>query len=1089
MLGDTKSTSNRGDIGYKRKVHDYYLPIMTALILCVLFAGAIALTVSDAEEITFNDGKYTYAVTSQEDRTVTLTGLYDESLTEITIPDTVTHDGITYVVTAVGDHAFQLYEITGTLNIPANVKTIGYRAFEGIKITSLAFASDSKLETISKYAFNGCSEIKGTIEIPSCVKLIDDTAFNLCGGFESLVFKDSTLDLEIGSSAFSNCKSLKTLAIPNRVTSISDSAFKGCTGLETLTFVSGSKLGTIGEFAFADCTGLGDISFPKSLTLLDRYSFYKSSVTGISFETGSQLKTIDYYAFNSCEKLAGSIAFPSSLEKIGTGAFQGTDITSITFTEPTGDAADLTIEDRAFSGCKSLNCQLVLPSNLSTLGDSSFEGTSIAGVVFNGNGPETVGPWCFANCEKLAGNLKIMAGTKTISEYAFYKTKIASLDLNDATSLEKIEKSSFFLIDTLHITSLTIPSSVYSIGDSAFAEAKIDKLKFAIDSKLDIVGSFAFANCGIGGELLIPSSLEFIGAMAFSDNGFTELIIDYDSKLIQIMDNAFSGCSMVENTVIFIPKGLVNIGSQCFSGMGKNVFVVDELNTVYSSNAKGWLVSKDGTTVVCCLDCDDALKLEGIKKIEDGAFSGLSITSLVLGEGLESMGTFAFAGCSELGGNVDFPSSLKSIGSKAFQGTNITSISFAHDSHLSTIGAGAFSGCDTITGDIVIPASVESIGGEAFSTTAICSLSFEDGSKLLSIGKAAFKYCKNLVAVTVPANVIVINEEAFSRCTNLSSVTFEGDKIEAIESQAFSACNNLSYVKFGQLNNLASVGESVFTHNGTHAGPTMFKESVADIPMEFTLDNKSKFAGNLFTKDSGEMSDPLCRSYVVTVDFRIEWIENYEIYVPVGKVMERPELIESEHYVCTGWYVGNTLWTFDKVITGDMTMEPRFAIIDDNGHAVVDGSPCIVEIDFTNESLLSARIQFGSGLFIDIDKGTCNDIIRISMVSKVRDRYETTIDETYHGIVTITLPCDYSRGFPEVYHYDGTTKEKMESSIDYIDGTVTFWTEHSSTFGVEYRQWDDDSAGTGNNAVAIIFGMAIAVIIAVIGVCFYMRRQ
>ena len=118
----------------------------------------------------------------------------------------------------------------------------------------------------------------------------------------------------IGEEMFYNSK-LKTVVIPANVTTIGGSAFKNCSSLATVTFEKESQLKTIGGGysgssyygAFSDCP-ITSIEIPASVTTIGTAAFKGcSSLTTVTFEKGSQLKTIgggsysDYYYGAFCQ--------------------------------------------------------------------------------------------------------------------------------------------------------------------------------------------------------------------------------------------------------------------------------------------------------------------------------------------------------------------------------------------------------------------------------------------------------------------------------------------------------------------------------------------------------------------------------------------------------------------------------------------------------------------------------------------------------------------------------------------------------------------------------------------------------------------
>ena len=189
----------------------------------------------------------------------------------------------------------------------------------------------------------------------------------------------------------------------------------------------------------------------------------------------------------------------------------------------------------------------------------------------------------------------------------------------------------------------------------------------------------------------------------------------------------------------------------------------------------------------------------------DSPFYNSDIKSVVIGDGVTTIGNYAFYNCTNLS-SITIPDSVTTIGSDAFYNCyNLTNITIPDS--VTTISNSAFYNCSNLS-SILIPDSVTTIGSSAFYNTAYYNNSSNWENNVLYIDNYLIKAKTSLSgSYTIKDGTKVIANNAFSGCTNLTSITIP-DSVTTIGNYAFSGCTNLASAAIGA--GVTLMGSSVF---------------------------------------------------------------------------------------------------------------------------------------------------------------------------------------------------------------------------------------------------------------------------------------
>ena len=408
------------------------------------------------------------------------------------------------------------------------------------------------------------------------------------------------------------------------------------------------------------------------------------------------------------------------------------------------------------------------------------------------------------------------------------------------------------------LTSIVIPSSVTTVEDFAFRECYGLK-KVEIPGSIGKIAYGTFFYCKKLAEVVIPEGITSIGMSAFERcYGLTSIVIPSSVTLIDL--NAFFECPKL---IEVINKSSLNIvkGAKDNGYVASYALNVKKRETSDIKNENGYLFytyadSGNVNYLLGYVGGSDEIILPdayngGDYEIYKYAFyEDATLKRVVLGNGVKTINSHAFAACSELT-EVVFSQKTETIGYAAFERCTalknvvigdgvvyINGFAFSECSNLisvtignnvKTIESGAFYGAYRLV-EVINKSSlniekgskgngyvayyalqVKSTGNDGMvNKDGYLFYSCEDGVYLVgyegnetdlilpddfngnqySINSDAFNSFKNIRSVVISNGVIAIGVRAFFECSNLLSVVI-GENVASIGDTAFSGCEQL----------------------------------------------------------------------------------------------------------------------------------------------------------------------------------------------------------------------------------------------------------------------------------------------------------
>lgn len=492
----------------------------------------------------------------------------------------------------------------------------------------------------------------------------------------------------------------------------------------------------------------------------------------------------------------------------------------------------------------------------------------------------------------------IPATVLSIGDSAFiYCDALTTVTFAENSQLKSIERAAFWGSEHVHprFKEIKIPDSVETIGNGAFYECR-DLERIALPSALQTLSSVTFYNCTALSEVTFPASLKTIESSAFSGcRNLSE--VKLPASLTAIQSYVFDDCSSLETVFYYgsleqwskinVAKGF--LGYSCPSLVMNDytaqfISVMDE-NDPYPPPKTVTITKYTGTESTVILP--STINSWPVTKIGEDAFQdNTTITSVTIPASVTEIGSNAFADC-----------------------TNLTSVHYEGDWSNLTIQSG-----NPAVEDAAKDAANEQLFDFEFilNNTAVivnnykCKGTAADvtipscykGKPVTAINNAAFPNSA-VTSVTIPDSVTSIPDAAFVNCSQLTNISIP-NSVTYIGFSAFDGCASLKSITLPS--SLRTIGNSAFAGcpslmTVTYPGSKTQWDAITKGSNNDVLENKlvCNQLEATFTADGTTFAQPQT--------------------INRGEKFTKPAEPPKENHTFAGWYNGDEKFDFDADTT------------------------------------------------------------------------------------------------------------------------------------------------------------------------------
>ena len=721
-------------------------------------------------------------------------------------------------VTCIGDEAFMGSKLT-KVHLPSTLTKFGEAVFISTALEEVIIPEG--VDTLPIGTFQRCNNLK-SITLPSTVKSLFWLT-SWCPALERIevnpenrhfcsqngVLYDKNMEWVIN---YPEGKRDPLFRMPESVIGLENAAFCNNKHLEEVIF--SPAMYWLGDRAFSNCEKLRAATLPEGVYHISRGVFeYCTSLTELTIPS-------------TVKEIGGSICSGSAVTRVNWNAVEcdkmvtGRIFADAPITEVNIDKHVKLIPENAFYNAKGLK-RLHIPASVTTIGKNAFYGcTNITEII-----------WEAESCQ--------LTDNQLIPHAASEQLQVRSIGFGE----EVVRIPNGLCKDFAELKSVSIPATVFSVGDEAFAGCKA-LVDIQLGSGVRTIGDRAFSGTAIlrmtfpeelircGHELLADCNnltdivWNAIACAPFDQNNTPFYSYNADTKKFtfsitsQIKSVTFGNkvefipdylCSLLPITRVNLPSSLLGIGAGAFFRCSsiKQVDIPESVSFIHSGaffacdslrsvNLPQSMKRICTYTFKNCTALTDINLPANVQTIEKGAFYGCTaIRQIVLPEHLRVLEdeSLSFVNSET---PIVIPAELDSVGVAALAG--ISTPAFEVDKRNNRFKAKngilydaketeVLASQSTMTGKLKISSSVLNIRKGAFAF--VQAETVELPGKLTNIEQMAFMYA-GIKSITIPKEVKKIYAYTFMKCDNLLQAVFKNPNID-IENGAFESVTQFKF--------------------------------------------------------------------------------------------------------------------------------------------------------------------------------------------------------------------------------------------------------------------------------------------------------